>query len=76
MIIKIERYFAYPNLKRQTSGHTMKWGEFTFTEENIDECDYLIILDYPKESNCSGLIKTDNYSNLSFQKNTSFSFSI
>jgi hypothetical protein len=59
MIIKIERYFAYPNLKRQTSGHTMKWGEFTFTEENIDECDYLIILDYPKED-FSIIVNSDN----------------
>lgn len=49
MIIKIERYFSYPDLKRQTPDYSMKWGNFTFTEENIEECDYLIILDYPKE---------------------------
>jgi hypothetical protein len=48
MIIKIERYFSYPDLKRQTPGCSMKWKNFTFTEENIDECDYLVILDYPK----------------------------
>lgn len=49
MIIKIERYFQYPNIKQQTPNSSMKWKEFTFTEENIDECDYLVILDYPKE---------------------------
>nr|WP_315145698.1 glycosyltransferase family 10 [uncultured Flavobacterium sp.] len=49
MIIKIERYFKYPNLKRQTPSGEMKWGEFIFTEDNIDECDYLVILDYPKD---------------------------
>jgi hypothetical protein len=49
MIIKIERYFSYPDLKRQTPDFSMKWGDFTFTEENIDECDYLVILDYPKK---------------------------
>jgi hypothetical protein len=27
----------------------MKWNEFFFTEENVDECDYLVILDYPKD---------------------------
>jgi hypothetical protein len=48
MIIKIERYFSYPDLKRQTPNFSMKWGDFIFTEENIDECDYLVILDYPK----------------------------
>ena len=49
MIIKIERYFTYPDLKRQTPHSSMNWGEFTFTEEDIEECDYLVILDYPKE---------------------------
>ncbi|MET0946680.1 MAG: glycosyltransferase family 10 [Flavobacterium sp.] len=49
MIIKIERYFKYPDLKRQTPNCSFQWGEFTFTEENIDECDYLVILDYPKD---------------------------
>lgn len=49
MIVKIERYFKYPDLKRQTPNSTMIWGDFIFTEEDIEECDYLIILDYPKE---------------------------
>lgn len=48
MIVKIQRYFNYPDLKRQTPNQSMKWGGYTFTEEDIDECDYLIILDYPK----------------------------
>lgn len=48
MVIKIERYFSYPDLKRQTPNLSMKWGDFTFTESPIDECDYLIILEYPK----------------------------
>ena len=48
MIIKIERYFTYPDLKRQTPNSSFQWKEFTFTEENIDSCDYLVILEYPK----------------------------
>lgn len=47
MIIKIERYFGYPDLKRQTPNNSMKWGDFIFTEDAVEECDYLIILDYP-----------------------------
>ncbi|MHB1105107.1 MAG: glycosyltransferase family 10 domain-containing protein [Lutibacter sp.] len=49
MIIKIERYYKYPDLKRQTPKGSLRWRDFTFTEENIDECDYLVILDYPKD---------------------------
>ena len=49
MIIKIERYYKYPDLKRQTPNCSMKWKEFVFTEEDIEECDYLVILDYPKD---------------------------
>jgi len=49
MIIKLERYFSYPDLKRQTPNNSMKWKDFTFTEDDIDECDYLVILEYPKE---------------------------
>lgn len=49
MIIKIERYYKYPDLKRQTPHCSMKWKEFFFTEEDVDECDYLVILDYPKD---------------------------
>ncbi|MBQ0908398.1 hypothetical protein KBJ98_06760 [Flavobacterium sp. F-328] len=49
MLIKIERYFNYPDLKRQTPNHSMQWGRFTFTEDTIDTCDYLIILEYPKD---------------------------
>ncbi|MEL1252661.1 glycosyltransferase family 10 [Flavobacterium sp. DGU38] len=49
MIIKIERYFNYPDLKRQTPDNSMKWGDLLFTEDAIDECDYLVVLDYPKK---------------------------
>lgn len=49
MLVKIERYFKYPDLKRQTPNSNLQWSEFTFTEENVEECDYLVILDYPKE---------------------------
>lgn len=49
MIIKIERYYKYPEIKRQTPNSSMIWKDFTFTEESIEECDYLVILDYPKD---------------------------
>lgn len=49
MIIKIERYYKYPDLKRQTPFCSMQWNDFTFTEDTVDECDYLVVLDYPKD---------------------------
>ncbi|NJW53664.1 glycosyltransferase family 10 domain-containing protein [Salinimicrobium oceani] len=27
----------------------MVWNDFTFTEDDVEECDYLVILDYPKK---------------------------
>jgi hypothetical protein len=47
MIVKLERYFKYPDLKRQTPGCSLKWNGFTFTEDDVTECDYLVILEYP-----------------------------
>lgn len=49
MIVKIERYYKYPDLKRQTQHSSFKWKDITFTEEEVTECDYLVILDYPKK---------------------------
>lgn len=49
MLVKIERYFKYPDLKRQTPNCSLQWGDFVFTEEDIAECDYLVILDYPED---------------------------
>lgn len=49
MLVKIERYFKYPDLKRQTPNVAMQWGAFVFTEGDVEECDYLVILDYPKD---------------------------
>lgn len=59
MLIKIERYYSYPNISRQTPASAMQWKDFTFTEEDITECDYLVILDYPK-NNISIMVNPDN----------------
>lgn len=59
MIVKIERYYNYPDLKRQSPAGGMKWNEITFTENSVTECDYLVILEYPKE-NFSIKVNQDN----------------
>lgn len=48
MLVRICRYYKYPDIKRQTPGQSLKWGNITFTEDEVDECDFLVILDYPK----------------------------
>lgn len=48
MVIKIARYYSYPDIKRQSPGCQMKWKDFIFTEDDVEQCDYLVILDYPK----------------------------
>lgn len=48
MLVKICRYYPYPDIKRQTPEQSFKWGNITFTEDDVDECDFLVILDYPK----------------------------
>ena len=49
MIVKIESYFKnYFDLKKQTPNSAMKWGNITFTCDDVEECDYLVILDYPE----------------------------
>ncbi|MEM5539843.1 MULTISPECIES: glycosyltransferase family 10 domain-containing protein [unclassified Olleya] len=48
MLVKICRYYPYPDIKRQTPNQSFKWNNITFTEEDVAECDFLVILDYPK----------------------------
>jgi hypothetical protein len=50
MIVKVESYFKHHfDLKKQTPNSSMQWGGFTFTDADVAECDYLVILDYPKD---------------------------
>lgn len=49
MVIRIERYFKSFDLKKQTPKSSMQWKDYTFTDDDVEECDYLVILDYPKE---------------------------
>jgi len=48
MLVKICRYYPYPDIKRQTPNQSFKWGNITFTEDDVTECDFLVVLDYPK----------------------------
>lgn len=58
MVIRIERYFKSFDLKKQTPKSTMQWGDYTFSDD-AEECDYLVILDYP-HSDFSVKVNKDN----------------
>lgn len=47
ILVRIDRYFKYPDIMRQTPKGEGVWGNIVFTEEKISECDYLVILDHP-----------------------------
>ena len=50
MLVKVESYFKNNfDLTKQTPSSSMKWGDLTFTDADVAECDYLVILDYPKD---------------------------
>ena len=48
MLVKIARYYSYPDINKQTPNNNMIWNGITFTEDDVEACDFLIILDYPK----------------------------
>lgn len=49
MKVRIERYYSYPDILRQTPNNLGVWEGVEFTEDKIEECDYLIILEYPRD---------------------------
>ena len=49
VIVRLVRNWQWPDLMQQTPGHTGKWGDIQFTEEPVDTCDYLVILNNLEE---------------------------
>lgn len=43
-LVRIAKDWDWPDLLRQTPGGQGRWGEITFTLENVEECDFLVIL--------------------------------
>ena len=36
MIIKIARYYEFPNLRQQTPNQSLVWKDYIFTEDDIE----------------------------------------
>jgi hypothetical protein len=45
-LVRIVKDWDWPNLMRQTPGQTGAWEGIKFTLEPVDECDFLIVLNY------------------------------
>jgi len=69
ILVRIDRYFKYPEIMRQTPKGEGVWGNLVFTEEKISECDYLVILDHPG-SDIKVKVNPDNIDSISWARNT------
>jgi len=44
MLVRIIKNWRSPDLRRQTPGLSMSWDGISFTEDPVDECDHVVIL--------------------------------
>jgi hypothetical protein len=47
MLVRIEKDWENPDLRRQTPGGTGRWGDIEITFDRVRECDLLIVLNSP-----------------------------
>jgi hypothetical protein len=45
-LVRIVKDWDWPNLMRQTPGQSGAWDGIKFTLEPVDQCDFLIVLNY------------------------------
>ena len=48
-LVRILRNQTWPNLMQQTPGSLGVWGDFEFTLDTVEACDYVLILNKPAE---------------------------
>ncbi len=49
MLVRIIKNWRWPDLRRQTPGLSMSWNGISFTEDRVDECDHVVILNCASE---------------------------
>lgn len=47
MLVYIHSNYSYPDLLRQTPSSNGKWGDIQFTFDEVDECDFIVVLNHP-----------------------------
>ena len=45
MLVRLIKW-DYPALRRQTPGGTFQWKDITFTEDNVETCDHVVVLNH------------------------------
>ncbi|MEL6926549.1 MAG: hypothetical protein AAFO94_21080, partial [Bacteroidota bacterium] len=49
MLVRIVRSYPYPDLKRQSPQQQSEWEGIRFTEEPVEDCDFLVVFNAPHE---------------------------
>ncbi|MEW6552119.1 MAG: glycosyltransferase family 10 [Campylobacterota bacterium] len=49
MLIKIIKNYNDRSFEIYSPKNSMKWGDYTFTEDKVKECDYIVVLNTPKK---------------------------
>lgn len=47
MLLRIHSNYSYPDLLHQTPCSNGKWGDIQFALDEVDECDFIVVLNYP-----------------------------
>jgi hypothetical protein len=49
MLVYLHSNYGFPDLFRQTPKYSGEWGNFQFTLDPVDKCDYVVVLNRPTE---------------------------
>lgn len=49
ILIRIDKDWEYPDIFRQIPNHSNEWEGVTFTTEDIEDCDFLVVFNRPKK---------------------------
>jgi hypothetical protein len=60
MLVRIVKDWDWPDLKRQTPGGTGVWDGIQFTLDDVEECDYLIMLNNRMNKTTKAMCPEDN----------------
>lgn len=49
MLVRLIKW-DYPSLRRQTPGGSFRWRDITFTEDDVESCDHVVVLNHAETS--------------------------
>ena len=51
-LVRIVKNWTSPDLRRQSPGNSGVWGDVRLTEDEVEDCDYAVVLNKPREETC------------------------